>query len=114
MMVNVILISVILQQLVMTMTIQIYITCSRVKTVDAEFWKMIPFRVTFLAFIALISVVSGVAEGEEDGFCKKSADDDCGKEPEKKFKKTALITGGAGFVAHHVIEVICDCLYAEF
>lgn len=69
---------------------------------------MIPCRVACLAFIAWIGAVSGVPEGEEDGFCKKSADEDCGKEPEKKFRKTALITGGAGFVAHHVIEGILD------
>ena len=75
---------------------------------------MIPCHVACLAFIALIGAVSGVPEGEEDGFCKKSADEDCGKEPEKKFRKTALITGGAGFVAHHVIEVISDGFYAEY
>ena len=67
---------------------------------------MIPFKLLLVASVACISAVS--AEGETDGFCKKSGEDDCGKEPEKKFRKTALITGGSGFVAHHVIEVSCQ------
>ena len=69
---------------------------------------MIPFKVLLVASIACISAAS--AEEETDGVCRKSAEDDCGKEPEKKFRKTALITGGSGFVAHHVIEVSCQGL----
>ena len=36
---------------------------------------------------------------------------DCAAEPENKFKaavKTVLVTGGSGFVAHHLIETILD------
>ena len=43
--------------------------------------------------------------------CSSKDQADCGAEPENKFKaavKTVLVTGGSGFVAHHVIETILD------
>ena len=43
----------------------------------------------------------------EDGSCSKDGDD-CGAKKENKYKKTVLVTGGSGFVAHHVIETILD------
>lgn len=71
---------------------------------------MIPYQIICVASVALLSVGEAATEGEGsgDGFCKKSAEDDCGQAVENKFKKTALITGGSGFVAHHVIEAILD------
>ena len=44
---------------------------------------------------------------EEEGSCSKDGDD-CGAKQENKYKKTVLVTGGSGFVAHHVIETILD------
>ena len=38
----------------------------------------------------------------EDGSCSKDGDD-CGANKENKYKKTVLVTGGSGFVAHHVM-----------
>ena len=70
---------------------------------------MIPYSILGIAATALLSVGSiateEVAGDGQTGFCKKSADDDCGGKAENKFRRTALITGGSGFVAHHVIEV---------
>ena len=62
------------------------------------------------AGLALINVARVATEGD---FCKKDAEEDCGKDPERKFRKTALITGGSGFVAHHVIEVTNSGQYAQ-
>ena len=67
-------------------------------------YKMVPYQLVWGA-IACLVVARAATEGE---FCSKDAKDDCGKEPERKFRKTALITGGAGFVAHHVIEVCSE------
>ena len=65
------------------------------------FYKMTPYQLVWVV-VACLVVARAASEGD---FCSKDAKDDCGKEPERKFRKTALITGGAGFVAHHVIEV---------
>jgi len=73
---------------------------------------MIPYSILGIAATALLSVGSiateEVAGDGQTGFCKKSADDDCGGKAENKFRRTALITGGSGFVAHHVIEGILE------
>ena len=79
-------------------------------------FKMIPYHIICVATIALLCVASKASEAENDGFCKKSGEDDCGQATENKFRKTALITGGSGFVAHHVIEVTnggCILLFVE-
>merc|ERR1711953_946619 len=40
--------------------------------------------------------------------CNKDQTEDCGAQPDLKYRKTVLVTGGSGFVAHHVIETILD------
>merc|ERR1719228_2920197 len=64
----------------------------------------------FLAVYILINVAVKATENESpDGeFCKKAAGDDCGQVTNNKYSKTALVTGGSGFVAHHVIEELLD------
>ena len=80
-----------------------------------------------LPFLFLSSVL-----GLDEGSCSKDGEkEDCGAKKENKFKyntidtkstffivqphnhnhnfrKTVLVTGGSGFVAHHVIETILD------
>lgn len=61
-------------------------------------------RVSSLLLSLLLSSVS-----LDEGACSKDGDkEDCGAKAENKFKKTVLVTGGSGFVAHHVIEAILD------
>ena len=81
-------------------------------------------RVSSLLLSLFLSSVS-----LDEGSCSKDGDkEDCGAKTENKFKystvhsitvhcyyfncwlfrKTVLVTGGSGFVAHHVIEAILD------
>ena len=68
---------------------------------------MSPNSINMLAGLAITAIGAIVLASEEEteGFCGKNPDDDCGKAKENQYVKTALITGGSGFVAHHVIEV---------
>ena len=40
--------------------------------------------------------------------CSKDQAEDCGSVASNKYRKTVLVTGGSGFVAHHVVETILD------
>jgi len=44
----------------------------------------------------------------QESCSKEDQREDCGAEPRNKFRKTVLVTGGSGFVAHHVVETILD------
>jgi len=44
----------------------------------------------------------------QESCSKEGQKEDCGAEPKNKFRKTVLVTGGSGFVAHHVVETILD------
>ena len=80
-----------------------------------------------LSSILLPSLFLSSVLGLDEGSCSKDGDkEDCGAKTENKFKystlynstlllfncwlfrKTVLVTGGSGFVAHHVIEAILD------
>merc|ERR1719158_2729728 len=62
-----------------------------------------------LSSILLPSLFLSSVLGLDEGSCSKDGDkEDCGAKKENKFKKTVLVTGGSGFVAHHVIETILD------
>ena len=59
-----------------------------------------------LIVLAILGILSPVLL--EEPACDKDQREDCGAEPENKFRKTVLVTGGSGFVAHHVVETILD------
>ena len=40
--------------------------------------------------------------------CNKDQEEDCGPRTSNNYRKTVLVTGGSGFVAHHVVETILD------
>jgi len=65
--------------------------------IKMKLWLRISICLTFTHLVLM----------EEDGSCSKDGDD-CGAKQENKYKKTVLVTGGSGFVAHHVIETILD------
>jgi len=61
-----------------------------------------------LVSLALLLTFHQLILGDEGSCSKDSGKEDCGVDKDSKYRKTVLITGGSGFVAHHVVETILD------
>jgi len=62
---------------------------------------------TWVCVLTFQLVSRVVPDDPDQGSC--SRDGECGEgEGENKYSKTVLVTGGSGFVAHHVIETILE------